>query len=53
MARHGGAEVVRQLEAARKRREEHIRELDAQMETKTKAFRRADPRAPDHVAISG
>jgi hypothetical protein len=38
MARHGGAEVVRQLEAARKRREEHIRELDAQMETKTKAF---------------
>jgi nucleotide-binding universal stress UspA family protein len=33
-----GAEVMRQLEAATQRREEHIRQLDAQMETKMKAF---------------
>jgi nucleotide-binding universal stress UspA family protein len=33
-----GAEVMHQLEAATKRREEHIRQLDAQMETKMQAF---------------
>jgi nucleotide-binding universal stress UspA family protein len=38
MASHSGAEVMRQLEAVRKRREEHIRQLDAQMETKIKVF---------------
>jgi nucleotide-binding universal stress UspA family protein len=38
MSSHGGAEVMHQLEAARKRREEHIRQLDAQMETKMQAF---------------
>jgi nucleotide-binding universal stress UspA family protein len=34
----GGADVMRQLEAAGKRREDHIHRVDAQMETKMKAF---------------
>lgn len=38
LASHSGAEVIRQLEAVRQRREEHIRQLDAQMETKMKVF---------------
>jgi nucleotide-binding universal stress UspA family protein len=38
LASQSGAEVMRQLEAVRKRREEHIRQLDAQMETKIKVF---------------
>jgi nucleotide-binding universal stress UspA family protein len=38
MASHRGAEVMRQLEAVRQRREAHIRQLDAQMEAKIKGF---------------
>jgi nucleotide-binding universal stress UspA family protein len=38
MASQSGAEVMRQLEAATKRREEHIRQIDAQMETKMRGF---------------
>jgi nucleotide-binding universal stress UspA family protein len=38
LANQSGAEVMRQLEAARQRRAAHIRQLDAQMETKMKAF---------------
>ncbi|HSF32239.1 MAG TPA: universal stress protein, partial [Candidatus Tectomicrobia bacterium] len=38
LASQSGAEVMRQLEAARKRRAAHIRQLDSQMETKMKAF---------------
>jgi nucleotide-binding universal stress UspA family protein len=38
MASHRGADVMHQMEAARKRREDHIHWIDAQMETKMKAF---------------
>jgi nucleotide-binding universal stress UspA family protein len=37
-ASHGEAEVMRQLETARKMQEEHLRRVDAQMEKKIKAL---------------
>jgi nucleotide-binding universal stress UspA family protein len=43
LASQSGAEVMRQLEAARQRRAAHIRQLDAQMETKMQAFLAAIP----------
>jgi nucleotide-binding universal stress UspA family protein len=50
MASRGGAEVMRQLDEARKRREAHIRQLDAQMATKMKAFLAGVP--TDETAIT-
>jgi nucleotide-binding universal stress UspA family protein len=38
IASHRGADVMHQMEAARKRREDHIHRIDTQMETKMKAF---------------